>query len=73
MHLPAVSAYGHGMEGIPLLPGSLDELKAAHQNVTTCCVEGIWRATVHLDGGYSEWHDDSEAVLLARLTAALGG
>ena len=61
------------MEGNTLLPGTLDELKAAHPEVSTCCVDGIWRATVHLDCGYGEMHDDSEAVLLARLTAALGG
>jgi hypothetical protein len=62
------------MEGNTLLPGSLDELKAAHPNVTTRCdAYGTWYATVRLDCGYAEMHDDSEAVLLARLTAALGG
>jgi hypothetical protein len=62
------------MEGTPLLPGSLDEFTAAHPNVTTRRdAYGTWYATVDLDGGYGEMHDDSEAVLLARLTAALGG
>ena len=61
------------MEGTPLLPGTLAEFTAAHPNVTTCCVDGVRRATVHLDCGCAEMHDDSEAVLLARLTAALGG
>lgn len=61
------------MEGNTLLPGSLDELKAAHPNVTTCCVEGVHRATVHYDCGFGELHADSEALLLADLIAALGG
>ena len=62
------------MEGIPLLPGSLGELAAAHPEgmVTTCCVQGVHRATVHYDGGCRELADDNEAVLLAKLTAALG-
>ena len=55
------------------LPGSLDEFKARHPEVTTCCVEGVHRATVHLDCGYGEMHAGDEAELLAKLTAALGG
>jgi hypothetical protein len=55
------------------LPGSLAELKAAHPEVVTCCVEGVYRATVHLDRGCREVHGRDEAELLVKLTAALGG
>ena len=66
---------GHGGNP-PLLPGSLGaQLAAAHpegMGHPTCCVEGVHRATVHYDGGCRELADDNEAVLLAKLTAALG-
>jgi hypothetical protein len=61
------------MEGNILLPGSLAELKAAHPEVSTCCVDGIWHATVALDCGFGELHAADEPELLAKLTAALGG
>ena len=62
-----------GVEGIPLLPGTLAELTAAHPEVTTCCVDGVWYGTVNLDAGFGEVHGADAAELLAKLTAALGG
>src|SRR5207302_1336366 len=54
---PDVPTVGR-MEGTaPLLPGSLDELRAAHPEVgLPCCVEGTWHATVSLDGGCGYVH-----------------
>ncbi len=49
------------------------EFRAAHPEVTICCVEGTWRATVHLDRGYGEMHAADEAALISKLMAALGG
>lgn len=60
-----------------LLPGSLDELRAAHPEVrigTPCCVEGTWHVTIALPlGRYGYAHADDEAGLIVRLAAALGG
>ena len=61
------------VEGDQLPPGTLAELTAAHPEVSTCCVDGVWHGTVHLDAGCDEGHGDSEGELLAKLTAALGG
>ena len=65
------------MEGIPLLPGSLVELVAAHPeivDVTPGTRGGYWHATVCLaDGAYGYMHAADEAEMLAKLTAELGG
>jgi hypothetical protein len=61
------------MEGnTPLLPASLDELRAAHPEVgAPCCVEGTWHVAVSLDCGWGYVHGRDEAELLAKLAAAL--
>ena len=65
------------MERNTLLPGSLDELVAAHPEVVEVAPGtggGYWHATVSLaDGGYGYMHAADEAQLLVRLAAALGG
>jgi hypothetical protein len=63
------------MEGNTLLPGSLDELVAAHPEVEVTPGTGgrRWHATVSLDCGYGYVHARDEAELLAKLTAALDG
>jgi len=63
------------MEGNTLLPGSLDELVAAHPEVEVApgTAGGRWHATVSMDGGTGYMHGCDEAELLAKLTADLGG
>jgi hypothetical protein len=63
------------MEGNALLPESLAEFVAAHPQVKVDWppVDGHWHATVSLDCGYGYVHADTEAGLLAKLTAALDG
>jgi hypothetical protein len=65
------------MEGnTPLLPGTLDELMAAHPEVEVVpgTAGGRWHATVDLHSGREGYmHAADEAELLAKLTAALGG
>jgi len=60
------------MEGNTL---PLDEFLERHPEVTwpPCSVNGVWHATVRLDGATGDMHGHTEGELLEKLTAALGG
>ena len=62
------------MKGNTLLPGSLDELVAAHPEVEVASGTAVGRrhATIALPDGTGYVHGRDEAELLAKLTAALG-
>lgn len=63
------------VEGIPLLPGTLAELTAAHPEVTCCRVDGIWHGWLPAGGccAGTEVHGADAAELLAKLIVVFGG